>query len=214
MMRSLPAYIFLFLMAASPTALALDIVVKGLFSNQAVVSIDGKQRILKKGKTSPEGVKLVSSDSRGAVLEIDGKQKRYALGQHIGSGFTKDAQPEVTIYKTNNMFTAVGSINNFPVTFLVDTGASQVAMGRGHAKRYGINYQLNGEPTAVNTASGVKRAWAVKIDKVKVGDITLRNVDGMVVDGPGPGGVLLGMSFLGRLEMSHDGDAMKLKKKF
>ena len=76
------------------------------------------------------------------------------------------------------------------------------------------HYRLTGQPTAVNTASGVKRAWAVKIDKVKVGDITLRNVDGMVVDGPGPGGVLLGMSFLGQLEMSQDGEAMKLKKKF
>lgn len=213
-MRSLQTFMLSLLLLASAPAQALDIVVKGLFSNQAVVSIDGKQRILKKGKSSPEGVKLVSSDSRGAVLEVNGKRQRYELGQHIGTGFKKDKQPEVSIYKTNNMYTAVGSINGFPVTFLVDTGASQVAMGKGHAKKYGINYFLNGEETAVSTASGIKRAWAVKIDKVRVGDITLRNVDGMVVDGPGPGGVLLGMSFLGRLQMSQDGDAMKLKKKF
>ena len=202
------------LLFVTTTSFALDIVVKGLFSNKAVVTIDGKQRILKAGKASPEGVLLISSDSRGAVLEVDGKQQRYELGQHIGSSFKKDEQPEVTIYRTNNMFTAVGSVNGFPVTFLVDTGASQVAMGRQDAERYGVDYQLGGDPTGVSTAAGVKRAWRVKINKVRVGDIELHNVDGIVVDGAGPPGVLLGMSFLGRLEMSNDGDALKLRKKF
>lgn len=216
-MRNVPVTLALLLpvlLLMTPFAYAVDIVVKGLFSNQAVVTIDGKQRILKPGKPSPEGVKLISSDSRGAIIEVDGKSQRFELGQHIGRGFKPDAQPEVTIYRTNNMFTAVGSINDFPVTFLVDTGASQVAMGRAHAAKFGINYLLTGDETGVSTASGMKRAWRVKINKVRVGDITLHNVDGMVVDGPGPGGVLLGMSFIGQLEMSNDGQAMRLKKKF
>ena len=216
MRYSLPirALFFACLLLVTSFSYAIDIVVKGLFSNQAVVTIDGKQRILKPGKRSPEGAKLISSDSKGAIIEVDGKRQRYELGQHIGTSFKRDEQPEVTIYRTHNMFTVVGSVNGFPVTFLVDTGASQVAMSRGDAKRFGINYLLTGDQTSVTTAAGIKRAWRVKINKVQAGDIVLRNVDGMVVDGPGPGGVLLGMSFLGQLEMSNDGNAMKLKKKF
>ncbi|MGD8743902.1 MAG: TIGR02281 family clan AA aspartic protease [Granulosicoccaceae bacterium] len=200
---------------ATSFAEATDIVVNGLFSNKAVVTIDGKQRVLKVGKVTPEGVKLLSADSRSALIEVDGRQKRFTLGGHIGGSFTRDDQPAVTIYRNqHNMFTAVGSINNFPVTFLVDTGASQVAMSTKDARRFGVNYQLKGKRTWVNTAAGTKTAWAVKLNKVKVGEIELRNVDGMVVDGAGPGGVLLGMSFLGRLEMNNDGQAMVLKKKF
>lgn len=200
---------------ASPAVGATDIVVNGLFSNQAVVTIDGKQRVLKPGKRGRDGVMLISADSKSALIEVDGEQKRFTLGNQIGTGFTRDEQPEVTIYRNpNNMFTAVGSINNFPVTFLVDTGASQVALSTRDAKRFGIDYQLGGERTWVSTAAGVKPAWSVKISKVKVGDIELTNVDGLVVDGDGPGGVLLGMSFLGRLEINHDGQALTLKKKY
>ncbi|MGD8998937.1 MAG: TIGR02281 family clan AA aspartic protease [Granulosicoccaceae bacterium] len=200
---------------ATPVADATDIVVNGLFSNKAVVTINGKQRILKPGKATREGVKLISADSKSALIEIDGQQKRFTLGGYIGTSYTRDEQPEVTIYRNqHNMFTAVGSINNFPVTFLLDTGASQVAMSTKDARRFGVNYQLKGQRTWVNTAAGIKSAWSVKLNKVKVGEIELRNVDGMVVDGAGPGGVLLGMSFLGRLEMNNDGQAMILKKKF
>ena len=214
MMRA-PGLIVTVALLVSQQGWATEIVVNGLFSNKAVVTIDGQQRILKPGKRSREGVMLISADSRSALIEVDGQQKRFELGGHIGTSFEQDAQPEVTIYRNpNNMFTAVGSVNGFPVTFLVDTGASQVAMSTGHAKRFGVDYQLHGNRTWVSTAAGIKPAWSVKIGSVKVGEIELRNVDGMIVDGAGPGGVLLGMSFLGRLEMNNDGQAMILKKKF
>jgi aspartyl protease family protein len=209
------ALIFATGLLVSSFAEATEIVVNGLFSNKAVVTINGKQRVLKPGKRTREGVMLISADSKSALIDIDGKQKHFELGGHIGTSFARDEQPEVTIYRNpNNMFTAVGSINGFPVTFLVDTGASQVAMSTRDARRFGVNYQIKGQRTWVSTAAGIKTAWAVKLDKVKVGEIELRNVDGMIVDGAGPGGVLLGMSFLGRLEMNHDGQAMVLKKKF
>ena len=203
------------LLGFAANALAIDIMVMGLFRNQAIVKIDGKQHILKPGKRSPEGVLLISSDSNEAVLEFEGKRQTYPLGSHISTRFTRDQQPSVSIYRNERgMFTTVGSINGFPVNFLVDTGASSVAMNRKQAERLGIDYRLHGSPIGVSTASGFARGWRVQLDKVQVGDVELRNVEGTVIDAHSRARVLLGMSFLGRLEMINSNAAMQLKKKY
>lgn len=203
------------LLGFSANALAVDIVVMGLFRNKAIVKIDGKQRILKPGKPSPEGVSLISSNSDEAILEYEGARQSYRLGRHIGTSFIRDKQPSVSIYRNERgMFTTVGTINGFPVNFLVDTGASSVAMNRKEADRLGIDYRLHGTPIGISTASGYERGWRVHLDRVQVGDVELRNVEGSVVDAESSPGVLLGMSFLGRLEINNSNEAMKLKKKY
>ena len=75
------------LLFAAETAAVEKIVVLGLFRDRAIVSIDGTQRMLRVGQTSPEGVLLVSADSSSAVLEFDGRQESYTLGTHIMSEF-------------------------------------------------------------------------------------------------------------------------------
>lgn len=190
--------------------------VMGLFKDKAVVSIDGNQRVLKKGETSPEGVTLISADSKQAVLELNGERKSYALGSHIGAKFAppKD-HPKVTIWPSSaGMYTVVGSINGYPVNFLVDTGATLIAMNKHEAKRLGISYLLNGEPGLSSTASGVVKTYYVTLDKVRVGDIELKNVKAGVIDAAFPTNVLLGMSFLGRLEMQREGRMLELRKKY
>lgn len=207
--------VFALLLGFSANALAVDITVLGLFRNKAIVKIDGKQRILKIGKVSPEGVSLISSNSNEAVLEFEGTRKTYSLGSHIGTSFKRDKQPSVFIYRNERgMFTTVGTINGFPVNFLVDTGASSVAMNRKEADRLGIDYRLHGTPIGISTASGFERGWRVRLNRVQVGDVELRNVEGSVVDAESSPGVLLGMSFLGRLEMNNTNESMKLRKKY
>ncbi|WP_126456150.1 retropepsin-like aspartic protease family protein [Sulfuriflexus mobilis] len=207
--------VFALLFGLSANALAIDIIVMGLFRNKAIVKIDGKQHILKPGKASPEGVLLIASDSNGAVLEFEGSRNTYVLGSHISTRFKRDKQPSVSIFRNERgMFTTVGSINGFPVNFLVDTGASSVAMNRKEADRLGIDYRLHGTPIGISTASGFERGWRVRLDQVQVGDVELRNVEGTVIDAVSSSGVLLGMSFLGRLEMNNSNEAMKLKKKY
>ncbi|MDH5710949.1 MAG: TIGR02281 family clan AA aspartic protease, partial [Gammaproteobacteria bacterium] len=66
-----------------------DIVVQGLFAGKAVVQIDGQRRVLAPGQTSPEGVKLVSADTKQAILEVDGKQRSYTLGSAVSLNFTQ-----------------------------------------------------------------------------------------------------------------------------
>jgi aspartyl protease family protein len=112
------------------------------------------------------------------------------------------------------MFKTVGSINGLPVGFLVDTGATAVAMNADEARRLGIDFRVEGESTWVATASAVSRAFSVTLARVKVGDIELHNVGAIVLDGPQPRDVLLGMTFLQRLEMHNQGDHLTLRKKY
>ena len=112
------------------------------------------------------------------------------------------------------MYTTVGAINGLPVPFLVDTGASSVAMNSDQARRPGIDFRVDGERVSVVTASGNMPAWRVMPDSVKLGDIEVKNVLGVVIDGAEPGTTLLGMSFLNRLDISNDGQLMTLQLKY
>ena len=95
---------------------------------------------------------------------------------------------------------------------MVDSGASMVSMGPSDAKRAGIDY-LAGNKTYANTANGVALAYHVRLNKVQVGDIVLYNVEGLVHENINLPVVLLGMSFLGRLDMRREGDMLTLSKR-
>lgn len=191
-----------------------DIVVLGLFKDKAVLTIDGNRRVLKSGERSPEGVRLVSADSEAAVLEVDGRTRRHLLGTHIGSRYTAPSMREVQLWPdAAGMYRTTGSINGRTIDFLVDTGATNVALNANQARRLGIDYRLNGKVGMASTASGMSRYWAVRLDAVRIGDILLRNVDAAILEGNFPTQALLGMSFLGRLEMMREADALRLRQK-
>ncbi len=192
------------------------ITVIALFKEKAVVLIDGKQRTLSAGNTSPEGVKLVAADSNEAVLEIGGKRKSYTIGAHITSNYTPPPpQAGVQVYPdATGMYFVNGSINGYPVRFLIDTGASSVALNRNAAKRLAINYKLDGVEGQASTASGVTRAYYLTLKNVKVGEIAVDNVPATVIDGDFPAEVLLGNTFLGEVKMIRNGQVLTLQKKF
>lgn len=192
---------------------AAEVRIMGLFSNKAVLMIDGNRRILAAGETSPEGVKLISADSETAVLEINGQRQERRLGTHIGSSFTAAKKRSTRITPTGGMYMSDGRINNRSVEFLVDTGATFVVMNSQYADRLGVDYQ-EGQLGMVETASGMEKAWQVKLDSVSVGPVQVRNVDGMVLEGAMPSKVLLGMSFLSRVEMERVGTVLVLTNKF
>ncbi len=189
--------------------------VSGLFKNKAILVIDGKQRLIRAGETSPEGVKLIESNSRRAIIEIDGVQSTHTLGSHIAGGYTQPESRAVQIYPVRgNMYAIVGSINGFPVNFIVDTGATFVSMNERHARRLGIDFAVDGRPAMAQTASGVVKVYLVTLKRVKVGEIELTNVEGSVHQGNFPTEVLLGMSFLGRLDIKREDGVLELRKKY
>jgi aspartyl protease family protein len=208
-------FVAAFLCGVSGLACAAEIQVLGLMTGKAVVQIDGgKQRMMSVGETAPDGIKLISANSQQAVFEIDGKRQTLTTGgtgRFAGGGSTE----RQTASLTNNgqgHFLTTGAINGAAVQFLVDTGATSIAMSQEEAKRIGISY-LSGQKSIVMTANGPVQSYRVKLDSVRVGDIVLSNVDAMVVPAS-MNVVLLGMSFLNRTEMKRDGDLMTLTRKF
>ena len=188
----------------------------GLFQGQAIVDLDGKQLVLKAGGPAKHGIKLISATQSEAVLEIDGAQSTYRMGTSIGSNHPQSAGTGQTVQVApdgGGMYFISGTVNGYAVNFLVDTGASMVAMNKHTARRLGINYHLDGSEGVTQTASGMAKAYFLKLAKVTVGDINLTDVDGAVIDGEQPTEVLLGSSFLGRLDMKREGRLLILQKK-
>ncbi|MDP3482539.1 MAG: TIGR02281 family clan AA aspartic protease [Sulfuricella sp.] len=203
------------LLCTASSAPATEVNVVGLFSGKAMVSINGgKHRVIAAGETSPEGVKLISADSTTAVLEIDGKRQNLGMGKSasIPSADGGGNQSAVLAADIQGHFVTTGSINGTSARMVVDTGATMVSMGKDEARRLGISY-LNGERGMVSTANGVVPAYRVTLNTVRVGNLVLNQVDGLVQEASMPY-VLLGMSFLKRLEIKQDGTNMTLLKKY
>ena len=194
---------------------AADILVLCLFKDMVIIKIDDVQHKLRTGETSPEGIKLISSDSEQAILEINGKRQAFSLASHQNArSFTSRRETsEARVWSNRGMFKTTGLINGQPVDFLVDTGASDVAMNTAHAKYLGINYRYTGTRSAARTASGIVSTWRVKLNSVKVGNIELHNVEGSVIEGAGPSTILLGMSFLQHVKMQREGNLLQLQQK-
>jgi aspartyl protease family protein len=205
----------LFILFFSLPVLAVEsIVVQALFPGKAVIMIDGQRRVLAIGDSSPEGITLIAADSRKATLEIDGVRKEYAPGSAISLSFEKPESLQEKLYANDRgMFLTVGSINGQSVRFLVDTGATTVAMNKSQAKKLGVRYRIVGEPATVSTASGFVRSYRVRLKSVTMGKIKRNNVEAVVIDGNHPGPILLGMSFLRGLKIEKSGDVLLLKQR-
>lgn len=188
--------------------------VVGLFKDMAIVMIDGKQYTLRTGQTSPEGVTLISADSNEAILEIHGEQQGFGLGMHTGQIAAPAGGNVVRIPPdANGMYHVNGSINGFNMSFVVDTGATLVSMNSHEARRLGINYQADGQEALAQTATGTATVYTISLERVRVGDIEIRNVGGAVHEGDHPPVVLLGNSFLNEVNLKRDGRVLELHEK-
>lgn len=205
------ASLALFLTAAAP-ALAADVNVVGFFGNKALVSINGGQpRTMSVGQRSAEGVLLVAVDRETATFEVDGKRRTLKMGQHAAA--TSGGNGSVTLKADGRgHFFTDGQVNGGTVRFLVDTGATTIALPSADARRLGIDY-INAPRFIMNTANGQAIAYKVTLDTVRIGDISMNGVDAMIMDG-GLSVALLGMTFLNRTEMKRDGETMVLTKRF
>jgi aspartyl protease family protein len=204
-------------MLASTPAAAADIHVVGLTAGKAVVSINrGKPRTLAVGQATAEGVKLISADSQSATFEFEGQ--RWTLGPGEGAAvattsFGAGGDSVTLTADSNGHFVTTGVVNGVSLRVLVDTGATLVVLSSADARRVGLNY-LAASRSLTHTANGVVPVYNVKLDTLRVGDITLNGVDAVVVEGDKLPIALLGMSFLNRMEMRRDGTTMTLIRRY
>jgi aspartyl protease family protein len=200
---------------ASFPAHAVNVSLAGVFGRKAVLVIDGgSPRTLAPGASSPEGVRLLSIEGDSVWVEIDGKREQLRIGQHVASS-RSESPGAATIHlnaDAQGHFMSAGAINGAAVNFMVDTGATVIAIGRADARRAGID-TARGRAITVQTANGVVRAWRIRLHSVKVGAVTLRDIDAAVMEIDMPY-ALLGMSFLNRMDMQRNGQIMTLKQRF
>jgi aspartyl protease family protein len=194
---------------------ATSVTVVGLFPGKAVVVINGQApRTLSVGEKTSDGVTLVATTSDTATMEIDGKRHKLDVGQHYAAPASASKGQGVTLgANSQGHFITLGQINGRTVQFLVDTGATSVSIPASVAESAGIDYR-KGQRGFTQTANGVAAAYKIVFDSVTVGDVTLYQVDGIVMEGKGMDVALLGMSFLNRMEMKRDGAQMTLVKRF
>lgn len=190
-----------------------DVQVRALFPGKALLEIDGTRVVLSEGATGPRGVRLVDATPEAAVVSIDGQRRRLGLTTRAGGSYA-DATPRETRLSPDarGRYMGNGRINGRPVRFLVDTGADLVAINANMAEAMGLDYQKTGTRMRVRTASGSTTGWRVSFNRVRLGEVELQGVNGIVLHGGAPSTPLLGMSFLGRVNLRHEGRVLVIEQ--
>jgi aspartyl protease family protein len=106
-------------------------------------------------------------------------------------------------------YVSAGSINSERVTFLLDTGATNVSIPANLANKLGLQ---SGTPHRVSTANGQITVYATRLNELSIGDIHLFNVAANINPGMSGDEILLGMSALKQLEFTQRGDQLTLRQ--
>lgn len=205
------------LMAAAAVAhAASSVTLTGSIGSRAILIVNGNAPKTVAVGESYQGVKLVSLQTEQAVVELEGKRVNLRMDTPVsigGGGATGGAGNRVVLSAdSRGHFMTQGAINGRPVTFMLDTGATTVAMSVADAQRIGLDYS-KGQPVQINTGNGVAPGFRLRLDSVRVGDVEVYDIDA-IVSPQGMPFVLLGNSFINRFSMRRDADQMVLEKRF
>ena len=205
------------LFLACGAAEAADVALIGVIGDKAaIVAVDGGDPKTIKVGQSWRGITVIAVEKDRATMDIDGKRRVVQRGMHYrseaGAAASSAHQNAILAADSRGHFLAEGSINGQSMRFLVDTGATAVALPASDATRLGLDYR-KGQRVRMQTANGTATAYVTMLDRIKVGDIELHNVEGVVVEA-GLSVALLGMTFLNRVEMRREGHTMTLTRLF
>ncbi|MDP2006752.1 MAG: retropepsin-like aspartic protease [Rubrivivax sp.] len=211
-LQQLPRLAALLLVLAAAGAQAQMVVLSGRMGERALLVVDGQPYTASVGQ-SVAGVKLLRWNGEVAEVERGGRVYPMRVGEtpvQLGVAPPRSAAREIVLTAgSGGHFTAGGSINGKQVRFMVDTGATLVSLGKDDADRLGVDLS-NARRGTTQTANGPVPVWLVTLTSVRVGEVELANVGAAVVPQPMPM-VLLGNSFLSRLQMKRENDVMRLE---
>ena len=196
------------------TARAQSVSYSGRMGDKALLVIDGTPRTLSAGATQA-GVRLLSVNADAAVIEVKGQRQTLTLGgRPVSLGGADSAGGGAQIVLTAGLgghFITGGSINGKAVEFMVDTGATTIAMGAADADRIGLKYK-DGQRFQASTANGLVIGYRAVLGVVRIGDVQVYNVEAAVLP-QGMPHILLGNSYLTRFQMKRENDRMTLDKR-
>jgi len=122
------------------------------------------------------------------------------------SGYQKEIVLQRNAY---GHYVSSGTINNHEVIFLLDTGASDIAIPESVADDIGLN---KGQDTIVKTANGITNAYNTHLDSVAIGDIKLYDLNATILTNMTGQEILLGMNFLKHFEIIQKGKSLTIRQ--
>lgn len=124
--------------------------------------------------------------------------------------FRSQGAAEVTLQRNRfGHYMATGKVNYQEALFMLDTGATYVAVPANLQKKLGL---IAGQVHYTSTANGTSKAYTTIIDQLAIGEIELHNVRASILPGMQGEEILLGMSVLKQLEFSQKGDRLTLRQ--
>lgn len=149
------------------------------------------------------GLLLVTTVIFNGVIE-----NQHNPNQKLQVSVNQFGNPEVTLLRNKyGHYVASGEINNQAVVFLLDTGATLVAIPEHIADQLGLQ---KGASFLSETANGSSVSYRTTINKLSLGDIVMTNVPASISSGMKFDEILLGMSFLKHLKMTQQGKELTL----
>ena len=190
------------------TAVALA----GILGSKALLVVNGSApRGIAAGETH-QGVRVISVEKEQALIEVDGARRSLRLGEApVSVGSRTGGRRVVLMADARGHFINTGMINGTRMQYMVDTGASTVAIGKPDADRMGLQY-TKGQAVQMSTANGVAQGWLIRLDSVRIGDVEVYGVEAVVTP-QGMPYVLLGNSLLAAFQMTRTNDQLVLEKR-
>jgi len=200
--------------AAGAAGAAQNVTLQGTLGSKALLIVDGEPPKVVSPGESAGGVKLISVAGEQAEVEIGGKRHTLRVGDapaSVGGAPADGGDTVVLTADSRGHFITQGSINNRPAQFMVDTGASLIALDASEATRLGLDYR-KGRRVQMSTANGVTTGYQIELSEVRIGDVTVYGVGAVVTTASMPT-ILLGNSFLNRFNMRRESDQMTLQRR-
>lgn len=162
----------------------------GLMVGVSVVSVMALQEYLNYRETAfnPEPAQVVREQATPQVTNVTQQSSQPIYGRK--ARLKMDSRGH---------FITTARMNGRNIEVLVDTGATSVAINKKTARRLGLNLKPSDFKYTVNTANGSTKAASAMIDKIQIGNVTVKNVQAAVLDDSALSATLLGMSFLKEL---------------
>lgn len=199
-------------------ALAAEVELAGVFGKRAVLVVNGgSPQTVSIGQRSREGVQLLDVDGGLATVKVGGELRKLRLGDapvRVADAAGEGAAPSLLrlVPDARGHYWTQGAVNGASVRFMIDTGATYVALSSEEARRAGIDHR-RGRQVVMNTANGQSTAWVVTLDRVSIGGIVLHGVQASVHE-QGLPVALLGMSFISRLDLRREAGDLVLRKRY
>lgn len=148
---------------------------------------------------------VIASYFFGNLLDRQSNPNQVLTTQYVG-----DNLREIVLERNRyGHYVTNGSINGQEVVFMLDTGATGVAVPEHIASRLGLK---RGAAVEIHTANGIAKAYMSKLKSVAVGEIELQDVGAYINPNDQQDEILLGMTFLKHIEFTQRGDSLILRQ--